>query len=678
MPQRVFVARSRSDRTAVTGLVGALRALGYTVALDDLLPGGDSWWSTVLRRIAWSEVFVYAISEASLDSEACRAQHRYATSLGVPALPVVVADGVADALVPPDLARLHRVDFRSGSKQSIAELHRSIESIEPITPRAADAPAVPQGLELDLAAAVRVDYLAPDRQMELVAQLGSLVAAGVAATDLGDVVSALRGRRDLTVRADEQLAVLSAAAEPRGPEETALRSDPVSDEPVERRRTVERVFLSYSRADVERVDVLAADLRQAGFDVWLDRELPGGIEWWNEILRRIRESDSFLVAVSAASASSRACAAELEYALGVRREVLRVAVEPRDPPDADLTYVDSSAQELARVIAALHAAPVRDLPPTLPPAPPVPASYLFDTRAEIRSRRVLTPAEQMALIEQLGHHLEGDTSPTDILRLAGELRGRDDLTVEASRALTTIEDRARTAAPHDPGPDTDAAAPPPRSGAAPPPPPPPSRRSVPAGDGPGAPRREEPAPTGERRRRGPRRLARLVATLAVVVGLAAAGVALTEALADRADETAADDADRSDSSRRTFATDVLPSSRPAPTTEPAAAEPDLAGTRSVRWTDSGVQYAATLTVDGRTGDASIAFFDAFGTYTVVHQGVQLELHDHGWAYVGSGPRFVDGTAAPDFATEFRLEQRGSLWVVVSACALATGICAAVA
>ena len=127
MPQRLFVAHSRTDRSTVGELIRAARSLGYAVALDDRLPGGSAWWSEVLERVARAEVFVYAVSGASLDSEVCRAQHTYAGGLGIPALPVVVGEGVADSLVPPDLARLQRVDYRDEVEErdgGVLPLHR--------------------------------------------------------------------------------------------------------------------------------------------------------------------------------------------------------------------------------------------------------------------------------------------------------------------------------------------------------------------------------------------------------------------------------------------------------------------------------------------------------------------------------------------------------------------------
>lgn len=677
MPQRIFLAHSRNDRTAVAELVRAMRALGYAVALDDLLPGGAGWWSKVLERIERCEVFAYAVSGASLDSEACKAQHRYASSLGIPALPIVVGQGVADALVPPELARLQRVDYRSASKQAMAELYRSIESLEAPSLRAVEAPAVPHGFELDLTAAIDVDYLDPDTQSAIVGQLERLVGSGAAQPELRDVLSTLRARNDLTVRADEKLAALSAVGDRTGPA-PRLASDAIPPEPAQQRRGARRVFVSYSRSDVEPVGVLAEDLREAGFDVWLDRELPGGIEWWNEILRRIRECDAFVVAVSAASRASRACAAELEYARAVKRPVLRVSMESSEASGGDVTYLAASADELAGVISALRRAHAPEVPATLPPPPQVPASYLFDTRTEIRTPRVLKPSEQMALIEQLGHHLEGDISPRDILQLTAELRSRDDLTVEAARAVGAIEEKAEAAAARSgdtpeaapvaaPAPQTEevesagedgnaeweAASPPPEPAAA---------------------RVDEAGPTPTKR---PRRPGRRVAAAAGILAVAVAGMGVVRSAlsGDGRSDPPTPTATTSRSTRVDPGT-TAPSTPPETGPDADVEVQGITGTVSFSWVVNGVTYAATLTTDGKTGFADVGFFDsATGVNMVIREDVRLEHHDHGWAWVGSNPRFPDGSSAffysPD---EFWLEPRNGLWYVVNVCD-AAGFCA---
>ena len=76
-----------------------------------------------------------------------------------------------------------------------------------------------------------------------------------------------------------------------------------------------RTFISYARQDQAAVEALNADLERARVDVWMDEELTGGESWWDTILEQIRSCDLYIFALSPNSLRSRACKAELEYAL---------------------------------------------------------------------------------------------------------------------------------------------------------------------------------------------------------------------------------------------------------------------------------------------------------------------------------------------------------------------------
>ena len=50
-----------------------------------------------------------------------------------------------------------------------------------------------------------------------------------------------------------------------------------------------QVFISYSRKDLDFVEQLASDLKEAGLDVWYDvSNLHGGSRWSKEIERAIK------------------------------------------------------------------------------------------------------------------------------------------------------------------------------------------------------------------------------------------------------------------------------------------------------------------------------------------------------------------------------------------------------
>ena len=69
-----------------------------------------------------------------------------------------------------------------------------------------------------------------------------------------------------------------------------------------RRRTV---FISHASADKKWADAMAQKFREAGLNVWLDKDHIKGGEDWGEALRRaMDEVDAYVVIVSSKAASS--------------------------------------------------------------------------------------------------------------------------------------------------------------------------------------------------------------------------------------------------------------------------------------------------------------------------------------------------------------------------------------
>src|SRR5262252_11012675 len=58
------------------------------------------------------------------------------------------------------------------------------------------------------------------------------------------------------------------------------------------------VFISYVRADGDKVDKLALDLYRAGIDTWTDRDLRPGERWKLKIRQAIQQGASFLACFS--------------------------------------------------------------------------------------------------------------------------------------------------------------------------------------------------------------------------------------------------------------------------------------------------------------------------------------------------------------------------------------------
>lgn len=218
------------------------------------------------------------------------------------------------------------------------------------------------------------------------------------------------------------------------------------------------LFVSYARPDRLRVDPLAARLRQAGFDIWLDSDLLGGQAWWDNILAALRSCDAVVATVSRASISSRACRAEREYATQLEKPILPILLEniaagllPADI--AQLQFVDYTKPDEAaafRLAGAIFALPrPRALPNPLP-APPAVPSTPFSNLSDRLAVPSLSLEEQLSIIGLLEEALSPDGDP-DVRQTAAalldELANRPDLYKVAAQEIQTLQAQARSAAP---------------------------------------------------------------------------------------------------------------------------------------------------------------------------------------------------------------------------------------
>jgi lysophospholipase L1-like esterase len=209
-----------------------------------------------------------------------------------------------------------------------------------------------------------------------------------------------------------------------------------------------QLFISYARENKPDVEALTRDLDALGYQTWVDSSLRGGQTWWEEILRRIAESDVFVAIVSAHTLNSVACKRELEWALALNKPVLPVAVE-RLPQAVPLTLsmrqiVDYSkpgkkaAFALAGALGTLPAEP--PAPEQLPEPPPAPLSYLSDLVECMGQPEPLTHAQQHQILIQLQPALRS-ADPEE--REGGRyvltmFSRRDDLYADVDRTLAQL------------------------------------------------------------------------------------------------------------------------------------------------------------------------------------------------------------------------------------------------
>lgn len=216
-----------------------------------------------------------------------------------------------------------------------------------------------------------------------------------------------------------------------------------------RQRVGVDVFVSYARADVAAVRRLTDDIELGGHQVWFDRDLHGGEDWWRQILQRIRACSVLVLALSQDALRSQACRAEVDYAEALGVPVIPIQVGPVESLTATqvagyqvIDYRQESSALGFRVMRAFTEGAARrgPLPEPLPPEPEVPFAYLSTLARQI-AQPELRSTEQAAVVGQLRHalrHENDEDARADARRLLTELRGHPACTYANAQEIDTI------------------------------------------------------------------------------------------------------------------------------------------------------------------------------------------------------------------------------------------------
>ncbi|MCU0498980.1 MAG: toll/interleukin-1 receptor domain-containing protein [Anaerolineae bacterium] len=97
--RQLFISYRSTDAAEVDRIAHDLGALKHPDGITprfrpwqdkrDVPPASPDWWEAIIDAISASEVFVFFISRASLESEVCRAELDYAYKRNRPIIPVV-------------------------------------------------------------------------------------------------------------------------------------------------------------------------------------------------------------------------------------------------------------------------------------------------------------------------------------------------------------------------------------------------------------------------------------------------------------------------------------------------------------------------------------------------------------------------------------------------------------
>lgn len=149
---RIFLSYSRADRQFVDEFVPLLRRVygNDSVWFDDDIHGGSNWWKLILSEIGKCDLFVYLISNDSLESQYCRSEFREALRQQKPFLPVIIRPktdypGRAPGDLQSLLRRTQYVDMSRGFKDhtAISQLYAATRQLLEQSPPQPQAPLDP-------------------------------------------------------------------------------------------------------------------------------------------------------------------------------------------------------------------------------------------------------------------------------------------------------------------------------------------------------------------------------------------------------------------------------------------------------------------------------------------------------------------------------------------------------
>jgi sulfatase modifying factor 1 len=172
---KIFISYSRADRQFIEQFIPLVRRVYGNDSLwfDQDIHGGTDWWQMILDEIHKCDLFIYLVSNESIESPYCQAELREALRLNKKILPVIVRrlkpnylNTVADDLAT-FLKKTQYVDMSGGFRDpeilsalyaSLARLLTAPQSTaDPVTVTPTPEPPVPDKKEKD--SSIRVAYI---------------------------------------------------------------------------------------------------------------------------------------------------------------------------------------------------------------------------------------------------------------------------------------------------------------------------------------------------------------------------------------------------------------------------------------------------------------------------------------------------------------------------------------
>ncbi len=202
--RRVFVSYSRTNLGAVTQLIKHGKDVGIDMWFDQALTGGQRWWDNILAEIRNCDIFIFALSPESWDSEACKSELDYVVQLGKPILPVLVSDGININLLSAPLSEIQITDYRKRDMEAAFAVLKAI-NLAPATTALPDPLPQPPPVPVSYLSTVkdRIDCAGPlsqQDQITLLFELEQEVEDGHSPAETRDLLLRLKRRDEILAK----------------------------------------------------------------------------------------------------------------------------------------------------------------------------------------------------------------------------------------------------------------------------------------------------------------------------------------------------------------------------------------------------------------------------------------------------------------------------------------------
>ncbi|CAG0962988.1 MAG: toll/interleukin-1 receptor domain-containing protein [Anaerolinea sp.] len=138
---KIFISYRSKDRPTVELLAADLGGFGHTIWFDKNLTGGREWWEDILSQIRACDLFVFALSPESLQSDPCRVEREYGIAVHKRILPIAIAPVEFD-LIPPELKTVQIIRY-SQDKQFLFDVTKALGGLPPAQPLPDPLPPAP-------------------------------------------------------------------------------------------------------------------------------------------------------------------------------------------------------------------------------------------------------------------------------------------------------------------------------------------------------------------------------------------------------------------------------------------------------------------------------------------------------------------------------------------------------